>query len=219
MACCLWRNIYSSLLPIKNPVFLLLWSSCPIPFFSVLWTSGFLTLVVFQSVSWVRLCDPMDCSIPGSPVQEPMDCSIPGSTISQSLLKFMSIKTVMLSIYLILCHPLLLLPSVFPSIRVFSSALALCIRWPKYWSFIFSISLSSECSGLIFFRFDWFDVLAVQGTLQSLLQHHSLKSSVLHSLLSLLHDPTLASIHNYWKNHDFDHMDLDLSWQNDVFSF
>ena len=100
-------------------------------------------------------------------------------TISRSLLKFISVKTVMLSIYLIRCHPLLLLPSIFPSIRVFSSVLAFCIRWPKYWSFIFSVSLFSEYSGLIFFRMDWFDLLAVQGTLQSLLQHHSLKASVL----------------------------------------
>ena len=81
--------------------------------------------------------------------------------------------------HLILCRPLLLLPSIFPSIRVFSNGLALHIKWPKYWSFSFSISPSSEYSGLIAFRIDWFDVLAVQGTLQSLLQHHSLKASIL----------------------------------------
>ena len=96
------------------------------------------------------------------------------STISQSLLKLMSIKLVMPSNYLILCHPLLL-PSVFPSIRVFSDELVLRIRWPKYWSFSFSISPSKEYSGLISFRIDWFDLLAVQGTLMSLLQHHSSK--------------------------------------------
>ena len=98
---------------------------------------------------------------------------------SQSLLKLMSIKSVMPSNHLILCHPLLLLPSIFPSIRVFSNELVLCIRWPKYWSFIFSVSLSNEYSGLISFRMDWLDLLAVQGTLKSLLQHNSSKASIL----------------------------------------
>ena len=91
----------------------------------------------------------------------------------------MSIMSVMPSNRLILCHPLLLLPSIFPSIRVFSNELVLCIRWPKYWSFSFSISPSNEHSGLISFRMDWLDLLAVQGTLKSLLQHHSSKASVL----------------------------------------
>ena len=91
----------------------------------------------------------------------------------------MSIESVMLSNRLILCHPLLLLTSVFPSIRVFSNELTLCFRWPKYWSFSFSISPSNEYSELIYFRMDWFDLLAVQGTLKSLLQHHSWKASVL----------------------------------------
>ena len=99
--------------------------------------------------------------------------------ISLSLLKLISIQSVMPSNHLILCHPLLLLPSVFPSIRVFSNGLALCIRWPKYWSFSFSISSSNEYSGLISFRIVLFDLLAVQGILKSLLQHHSLKASVL----------------------------------------
>ena len=99
-------------------------------------------------------------------------------TISLSLLKHMSIELVMLSKHLILCCPLLLLPLIFPSIRVFSNELALPIRWPKYWSFSFSISSSNEYSGLISFRMDWFDLLAVQGTLKSLLQHHSLQASV-----------------------------------------
>ena len=94
-------------------------------------------------------------------------------TISQSLLKLMSIESMMPSNNLVLCHPLLLLPSIFPSIRVFSNKLGLCIRWPKYWRFIFSISPSNEYSGLISFRIDWLDLLVVQGTLKSLLQHHS----------------------------------------------
>ena len=101
-------------------------------------------------------------------------------TISWSLLRFMSIDPVMLFKHLILCHPLLLLPSIFPSIRVFSNeSVALCIRWPKYWSFSFSISPSSEYAVLVYFRTDWFDLLTVQGTLKSLLQHHNLKASIL----------------------------------------
>ena len=100
-------------------------------------------------------------------------------TNSQSLLKLMSIKSVMPSNHLILCHPLLLPPSIFPSIRVFSNESVLCIRWPKYWSFSFSISPSNEYSGLISFRVDWLDLLAVCGTLKSLLQHHSSKASIL----------------------------------------
>ena len=100
------------------------------------------------------------------------------STISWSLFKFMSIESVMLSNHLILCRPLLL-PSIFPNIRAFSNESTLCIRWPKYWSFIFSISPSSEYSGLISFRMDWLDLLAVQGTLKSLLQHHNAKASLL----------------------------------------
>ena len=98
-------------------------------------------------------------------------------TISQSLLKLKSIESVMASNHLILCCPLLLLPSIFASIMVFCNESALCIRWLKYWSFSFSISPSNEYSGLISFRMDWLDLLAVQGTLKSLLQHHSLKAS------------------------------------------
>ena len=109
-----------------------------------------------------------------------MDCSTPvfplSFTVSQTLLKIMCIESVMLSNHLILCSPLLLLPSIFLSFRVFSSESALCIRWPKYWSF--SISPSIEYSGLISFRIHWFDLLAVQGTLKSLLQHPSLKASL-----------------------------------------
>ena len=100
-------------------------------------------------------------------------------TNSQSLLKLMSVKSVMPSNHLILCHPLLLPPSIFPSIRVFSNESVLRIRWPKYWSFSFSISPSNEYSGLISFRIDWLDLLAVQGTLKSLLQHQSSKASIL----------------------------------------
>ena len=100
-------------------------------------------------------------------------------TNSRNLLKLISIESVMPFNYLILCRPLLLPPSVFPSIRVFSNESALCIRWPKYWSFSFNISYSSEYSGLISFRMDWLDLLAVQGTLKSLLQHHSSKASIL----------------------------------------
>ena len=98
---------------------------------------------------------------------------------SWSLPKLMSIESVMPSSYLILCCPLLLLPSIFPSIRVFSDESALCIRWPKYWSFNFNISPSNEHPGLISFRMDWLDLLAVQGTLKSLLQHYSSKASIL----------------------------------------
>ena len=100
-------------------------------------------------------------------------------TNSQSLLKRMSIESVMPTNHLILCHPLLLLPSIFSSIRVFSNESVLCIKWPKYWSFSFSISPSNEYSGLISVRTDWLDLLAVQGTLRSLLQHHSSKASIL----------------------------------------
>ena len=107
-----------------------------------------------------------------------MDCTL-SITNSQSLLKFMSIELVMPSNHLILYHPLLLPPSIFPSIRVFSNESVLCIGWPKYWSFSFSISPSNEYSGLISFRINWLDLLAVQGILKSLLQHHSSKASVL----------------------------------------
>ena len=100
-------------------------------------------------------------------------------TISQSLLSLMSIESVMLSNHLILCHPLLLLPSIFPSIRVFSNESVLCIRWPKYWNLSFSISPSNEYAGLISFRIDWFDLPVVQGIVKSLLQHHSSKASIL----------------------------------------
>ena len=126
-------------------------------------------MLQFSSVtqSFPTLCDPMVCSSQAS-------LSIINS---QSLLKLMSVESMMPPNHLILCRPLLLLPSIFPNIRVFSSESALCIRWPKYWSF--SINPSNEYSGLISFRIDWFDLLTVQGTLKSLLQHHSSKASIL----------------------------------------
>ena len=123
-------------------------------------------------------------------------------TNSWSLPKPISIESVMPSNHLILCHPLLLLPSIFPSIGVFSNESALHIRWPKYWSFSFNISPSNEHPGLISFRMDWFDLLAVQGTLKSLLQHHSSKASILPRSASFL--VQLTSIHDHWKNHSLD---------------
>ena len=125
---------------------------------------------------------------------------------SWSVLKLLSAESVMPSNHLILCHALLLLPSIFPRITVSSNESALCVRWPKYWSF--GISPSNEYSGLISFRMDWFDC-AVQGTLKSL-QKQSLA-------LCLLLGPDLTSIHNYWKNHSFKYMDL--CQQNDVSPF
>ena len=120
-------------------------------------------------------------------------------TNSQSPSKTMSIESVMPSNHLILYHPLLL-PSIFPSIRFFSNESALCMRWPKYWSFSLNISLSNEHPGLISFRINWLDLLAIQGTLKSLQQFKSINSSV----LSFLYSPTLTSIHDYWKNHSLD---------------
>ena len=123
-------------------------------------------------------------------------------TNSQSLPKLMSIESVMPSNHLIFCHPLLL-PSVFPCIRVFSNESTLRITWPKYWSFSFNISPSNEHPGLISFRIDCLDLLAVQGTLKSLLHHHSSKASVLwHSAFFIV--PTLTSTHYYWKIHSLD---------------
>ena len=133
-----------------------------------------------------------------------MDCSTPGfpGTISRSLLKLMSIDSAMPSNHLILCRPLLLLPSIFPSIRVFSNESVLHIRWPKYWSFSFSISPANEYSGLISSRMDWLDLLAVQGTRKSLLQHHSSKASIFwHSAFFRAQH---SSVCDYWKNHSFD---------------
>ena len=133
------------------------------------WLSNFhmLQFSSVQSLSRIWLCDPMKRSTPGLPVHH----QLPEFTQTQS------IESVMPSNHLILCRPLLLLPSILPSIRVFSNESTLCIRWPKYWSFSFSISPSNEHPGLIF-RMDWLDLLAVPGTLKSLLQHHSSKASI-----------------------------------------
>ena len=120
---------------------------------------------------------------------------------SRSLLKLMSVELVMQSNHLIFCHPLLLLSSIFPSIRVFSKDSVPCISWPKYWNFIFNISPSNEYSGLMSFRMDWFDLLAVQGALES---SPTPQFKNINSLAhSLLYGPTLTSIHVHWKNHSF----------------
>ena len=134
---------------------------------------GLIPHFCFSSVSSVAqsrptLCNPMNCSMPGLPVHH----QLPESTTP------MSLESVMPSNHLILCRPLLLLPSIFPSIRVFSNESVLRMRWPKYWSFSFNISPSSEYSGLISFRMDWLDLLAVQGTCKSLISHHSSRASV-----------------------------------------
>ena len=151
--------------------------------------------VQFSSVaqSCLTLCDPMNRSTPAS-------LSI---TISRSSLKLMFIKLVIPSSHLILCRPLFLLPPIPPSIRVFSNESTLCMRWQKYWSFSLSISPSKEHPGLISFRMDWLDLLEVQGTLKSLLQHHSSKASIFrHS--AFFTRPTLTSIHDHRKNHSLD---------------
>ena len=147
-----------------------------------------------------------------------MDYSMPGIPVHHQLPEFtqlMSIQSVMPCNHLTLCRPLLLLPSIFPSIRVFSNESALSIRWPKYWSFSFNISPSNEHPELISFRMDWLDLLAVQGTLKSspTPQFKSINSSA----LSFLHSPTLTSIHNHWKNNSFDYMDH--CWQSSASAF
>ena len=153
-------------------------------------TRGDLQSVQFSSVaqSCPTLWDPMNRSMPGLPVHH----QLPEFT------KPMSIELVMPSSHLILCRPLLLLPSMFPSIRVFSNESAHRIRWPKYWSFSFNISPSKEHSGLISFRMDWLDLLAVQGTLKSLLQHHCSKASI------LWRSAFFTVQHDHWKNYSLD---------------
>ena len=148
----------------------------------------------FSSVAqlYLTLCNPMNCAHQAS-------LSI---TNSQSSLKLTSIQSVMPSSHLILCRPLLLLPPIPPSIRVFQNESTLGMRWPKYWSFSFSIIPSKEHPGLISFRMDWLDLLAVQGTLKSLLQHHSSKASILQRSAFF----SLTSIHDYWKNHNLDYV-------------
>ena len=144
-----------------------------------------------QSLSHVQLF--------ATPWTAARQASLP-STNSRSLLKLKSIELVMPSNHLILCRPLLLQPSIFPSIRILSNVSVLHIRWPKYWSFSFSISPSNEYSGLISFRIDWFDLLTVQGTLKSLLQHHSSKASILRRsaffIIQLSHSLLVPSVNN-----------------------
>ena len=150
--------------------------------------------VQFSSVSQScpTLCDPMDCSTPGFPVHHQLP-ELTQTHVHESVMPFN---------HLILCHPLLLLPSIFHSIRIFSNESVLWIKWPKYWCFSFSISPSNEHSGLISFRMDWLDLLSVQGTLKSLLQHHNSKASVL--WCSAFFIVPLTSIHDHWKNYSFD---------------
>ena len=161
-------------------------SICTIPISSVQFSS-------FQSLSRV-----WPFAIPWIPAHH----AFLSITNYWSLLKLMSIESVMTSRHLILCHPLLLLPPILPNIRVFSNESTLHIRWPKYWSFSFIISPFKEHPGLISFRMDWLDLLAVQGTIKSspIPQFKSISSSV----LSFLHSPTLTSIHDHWKNHSLD---------------
>ena len=168
-----------------------------------------------------------------------MNCSMPGFPVLHYLPEFAQTHVHWVGDAIQLSHPILLLPSMFPSMRVISNEPALCIRWPKYWSFSFSTSPSNEYSGSISFRIDWFDLLAVWGTRKSLIQHHCLKTSILwlcteepgglqsigsqrvgHSwsdlaqMHRLLYSPTFTSIHDYWKNYSFDYMDF--YWQSDV---
>ena len=144
-----------------------------------------------------------------------MGCSMPGFPVLHHIPEIAQTHVSDAIHHLILCCLLFLLPSIFPSIRVFSNEMALRISWPKYWGFSFSISPSNEYLGLISFRIDWFDILAVQGTLKSLLQHYNLKVSILR------HFPffkvQLSHPYLYWKNHSFDYMDL--YWQSDVSAF
>ena len=137
---------------------------------SIIYSSNCYVIIVVQSISHVQLF--------ATPWSAAHQASL-FFTISQSLLKLMSIESVMPPNHLVICHPFLLLSSIFPRIRVFSNKSSHHIRWPKYWSFSFNVSPFSEYSGLISFRIDWFDLLEVQGTLKSLLQHHNSKSSVL----------------------------------------
>ena len=141
-------------------------------------------------------------------------------TNSRSLLQLMSIQSVMPFNHPILCHPLLLPLSIFPSIRVFSSESVLCMKWPKYWSFSFSITPANEYSALISFRIDWLDLLAVHGTLRRDSRESSPTpqfKSISFSALNFLYSPTLISIYDCWKNHSFDYMDL--CWQSNVSAF
>ena len=165
-------------------------------------------LIRFSSVAHLclTLCDPTDCSMSGFSVHHQL--------LELAQTHIHRVDDVIQPSHP--CRPLLLSPSIFPSIRVFSNESVLPITWPKYWSFSFSISPSNEYLGLISFRMDWLDVLAVQGTLKSLFQHHSSKA-IAASVLSFLHGPTVTPIHDKWKNHSFDYTDL--CWHSNVSAF
>ena len=158
------------------------------------------------SQSCLTHCNHMDCSTPGSPARHQL----------LELNQTYSIESGMPSNHFILCHPLLLLPAIFPSIRVFPNESVLPIRWPEYLSFSFSISPSGEYSGLISFRMVWLDLLAVQGTLSTVFSNTTLQS-VSSLVLSFLYSPTLTSLHDYWKNHSFAYTDH--CWQSNVSAF
>ena len=136
----------------------------------------------------------------------PMDCSTPGLSVPHHLLKFSQVHVHCIgdTRHLILWHPLLLLPSIFPIIRDFSKELAVCITWPKYWSFSFSISPSNEHSGLISLKIDWFDLLIVQGTFRSLLQHHSSNSSIFFWHSAFFNGLPFTTIGDHWEDHSLD---------------
>ena len=172
---------------------------------SIRWRQLYIMGCCSVAKSCLTLCDPMNCTTPGFPVLHYLP------EFAQTRVHWVSDP----SNYLILCSPILLWPSIFASITIFWSELALHIMWPKYWSFSFRISPSNEYSGLISFRIDWFDLLTVQGTLKSLTtpQFKSINSLV----LSLLDSPTLTFVYDYWKNHSFDCMDV--WWQSDVSAF
>ena len=175
-------------------------------------TEWYLNPGIFQATFWYSKRTTLRGSVQSSSVAQscptlcgPMNRSKPGLPVHHQLPDFTQIyvSLVMPSGHLILCRPLLLLPPIPPSIRVLSNESTLRIRWPKYWRFSFSISPSSEHPGLISFRMDWLDLLAVQGTLKSLLQYHSSKPSILLCSAFFI-VPTLTSIHDHWRNHSFD---------------
>ena len=170
--------------------------------------SQFISLVIVQSLSCVWLFV--------TPWTAARQASL-SLTTSQSLPKFMSVASVMPSSYFILWCPLLLLPSIFPSIRDFSNELAAPIRWPKYWSFGFSIRPSNEYSGLISLKSDWFDILAVQGTFRSFSPVPQLEGSINSLVFCLLYHPALTTVHDHWEDHSLDCRDLCL--QSNVSAF
>ena len=180
-------------------LFLVIWGTSKL-FQNLLHQFTFPLIVYCCSVaqSCLILCNPVDNSTP----------NFLSFTISQSLLRHISIESMMPSKLPILHCFFLLLPSIFPSIRVFSDESSLHITWPKYWNFSFSISPSSEYSGLISFRTDWFDLLAVHGTLKSQFYPAPDFERIISLTLSLLYGPILTSMHDYWKSHSFDYMNL-----------